>query len=120
MQIRFMYSRFLPALFCLAGLLWTSMASGQVAGVDLAKANNCLACHQVDKKRVGPAFNVIAQRFTGQEGAEAYLAGAIRNGGRGRWGAVPMPAQPQVSSADARLLAAWILSLTDGQPAVNQ
>src|SRR3546814_8384184 len=52
--------------------------------VELAKSNNCLACHQVDKKRVGPAFNVIAQRFAGQEGADAYLAGAIRNGGRGR------------------------------------
>ncbi|MFW7341506.1 c-type cytochrome [Pollutimonas sp. H1-120] len=115
-----MYSRFFPALLCLAGLAFSSAAFGQIAGVDLAKSNNCLACHQVDKKRVGPAFTVIAQRFAGQEGADAYLAGAIRNGGRGRWGAVPMPAQPQVSPTDAKLLAAWILSLADGKAAANQ
>lgn len=115
-----MYSRFFPVLLCLMSMGFSSAALGQNAGVDLAKANNCLACHQVDKKRVGPAFNLIAQRFVGQEGADAYLAGAIRNGGRGRWGAVPMPAQPQVSPADAKLLAAWILSLAGDQPAVNQ
>ena len=56
---------------------------------------------------------MIAQRFAGQAGADDYLANAIRHGGRGRWGAVPMPAQPQVSPEQAKAIAAWILSLAD-------
>jgi cytochrome c len=115
-----MYSRFFSVFLCLAGMASSSAALGQSVGIELAKSNNCLACHQVDKKRVGPAFDLIAQRFAGQEGADAYLADTIRNGGRGRWGAVPMPAQPQVSPADAKLLAAWILSLGGDKSAVNQ
>ncbi|MCC2596875.1 c-type cytochrome [Pusillimonas sp. MFBS29] len=88
-----------------------------MVGVDLARAKNCLSCHQVDKKVVGPAMTVIAERFAGgQEGARNYLAQAIRNGGRGRWGPVPMPAQPQVNEAEAQLLAAWILSLAETGP----
>lgn len=76
-----------------------------------AKSKVCLGCHQVDAKRVGPSFTLIAQRHAEQPGAQEYLASAIRQGGRGRWGAVPMPAQPQVSEADAKRLAQWILTL---------
>lgn len=102
--------------FALAGLVALTVAAPvtmaqQLSGEALAKASSCLACHQIDKKRVGPPLAVIAQRFAASEGAQAYLADSIRNGSRGRWGAVPMPAQPQVSGADAQLLAAWILSL---------
>ncbi len=86
-------------------------AGTQSTGVDLIRANNCLACHQVSQKRVGPAFTLIAQRFAGQAGALEYLAGAIRQGGKGRWGPVPMPAQPQVSPEQASAIAAWILTL---------
>lgn len=111
-----MYSRLLSVLVAIAAALHASGVQAQTHGVDLARSNNCLSCHQVDKKRVGPSFTVVAERFAGQEGAESYLADAIRNGGRGRWGAVPMPAQPQVSPADARLLAAWILSLAEPRP----
>lgn len=115
-----MYSRFFFALLCWAGLGLTNLVAAQTTGINLAKSNNCLACHQVDSKRVGPAFNLVAQRFAGQDGAQAYLAGVIRSGGRGRWGAVPMPAQPQVSPADAQLIAAWILSLADKElPAIK-
>ncbi|HEY9573029.1 MAG TPA: c-type cytochrome [Pusillimonas sp.] len=116
-----MYSRFFFVLFCLVGVgSFSPTYAQQPVGPDLAKASNCMACHQVDKKRVGPAFKVIAERFAGQAGAGDYLAGAIRSGGRGRWGAVPMPAQPQVSPADAKLLAAWILSLADDKSAITQ
>lgn len=83
----------------------------QSAGLQLARSNNCLACHQVDQKRVGPAFTVIAERFAGNEGAGAHLAQSIMKGSRGQWGPVPMPAQPHVSDANAQLIAAWILSL---------
>ena len=81
------------------------------AGFALAKSKTCLGCHQVDAKRVGPAFQQIAQRHADTPGNLDYLTGAIRQGGRGRWGAVPMPAQPQVSELESRLLAQWILSL---------
>ncbi|WP_353148512.1 c-type cytochrome [Pollutimonas bauzanensis] len=107
------YSRFFLILSCLISLGFGGAASGQTTGVDLARTSNCLACHQIDQKRVGPSFTLIAQRFVNQEGASEYLANAIRQGGRGRWGAVPMPAQPQVNPANARLIAAWILSLAD-------
>ncbi|NYT58335.1 c-type cytochrome [Alcaligenaceae bacterium] len=112
-----MVARSLSVLLCLLSMALAPFAHAQMVGVELARAKNCLSCHQVDKKVVGPAMTVIAQRFAGgQEGAQNYLAQTIRNGGRGRWGPVPMPAQPQVSPADAQLLAAWILSLADTGP----
>jgi cytochrome c len=80
-------------------------------GFALAKSKTCLGCHQIDAKRVGPAFQQIAQRHADTQGNLDYLASAIRQGGRGRWGAVPMPAQTQVSESESRLLAQWILSL---------
>ena len=81
------------------------------AGLELARTKTCLGCHQLDSKRVGPSFQAVAQRHGAQTGSLEYLASAIRQGGRGRWGAVPMPAQPQVSQQDALQLAQWILSL---------
>jgi len=80
-------------------------------GLALAKAKSCLGCHQIDSKRVGPAFQQIAQRHGDTPGSQEYLAAAIRQGGRGRWGAVPMPAQPQVSELESMQIAQWILSL---------
>jgi cytochrome c len=81
------------------------------AGLELARTKTCLGCHQLDSKRVGPSFQAVAQRHGPQTDSLEYLASAIRQGGRGRWGAVPMPAQPQVSQQDALQLAQWILSL---------
>lgn len=106
-----MYLKNFVFLCVAAGGLLGPGAKAQDVGLDLARANNCMACHVVDKKRTGPAFALIATRFSGQPGAADYLSGAIRSGGRGRWGAVPMPAQPQVSEHDAKLIAQWILSL---------
>jgi len=88
------------------------------AGQALAQAKACMGCHQVDAKRVGPPLREIAGRYGGQDesAALAYLASTIRAGGRGRWGAIPMPAQPHVSPAEAEDLARWILSLQSGTP----
>lgn len=77
------------------------------ASEDLAKKNMCLACHAVDKKLVGPAFKEISAKHKGKVD---YVAGKIKSGGSGVWGPIPMPAQPQVSDADAKKLAEWILS----------
>ena len=81
------------------------------AGAALARDKNCLACHQIDSRRVGPPFASVARRYAPAGGLRDYLAQSIRQGGRGKWGAVPMPAQPQVSEQEANQLADWILAL---------
>ncbi len=85
-------------------------ATSSWANADLAKKNNCLACHAVDKKLVGPAYQDVAKKYIGQADAEANLAKSIKAGGSGKWGPVPMPPQVQLSDSDAKTLAAWILS----------
>ena len=82
-------------------------------GAQLAKSRICLGCHQPSSKLVGPAFASVAERYASMGDPVAYLSVSIRQGGRGRWGAVPMPAQPQVSEDEARRLAKWILSLKE-------
>jgi len=80
------------------------------ASPDLAQKNACLACHAADKKLVGPAFLEIAKKYGGQKDAVAMLAKSIKAGGAGKWGPIPMPAQPALSEADATTLATWILA----------
>jgi len=82
-----------------------------LADQKLAGAKNCMACHSVGTAVVGPALKDVAKKYAGDKNAPAMLATKIREGGGGVWGAVPMPANPQVSEADAKKLAAWILSL---------
>lgn len=81
-----------------------------MANADLAKAKNCMACHAVANKVVGPAFKDVAAKYAGQKDAEAKLATKVMKGGSGSWGAVPMPANPQVSEAEAKTLVKWVLS----------
>jgi len=80
------------------------------ANLDLAKKNACMACHAVDKKLVGPAYQDVAKKYAGQKDAAATVAKNIKAGGSGKWGPVPMPAQAALSEADANTLAAWILA----------
>ncbi len=91
-----------------AGLL---SAAPAFASADLAKAKNCMACHAVDKKLVGPSYQDVAAKYAGQADAVAMLAGKIQKGGAGVWGPVPMPPNPQVNDADAKALAEWVMSL---------
>ncbi|MBI5276764.1 MAG: c-type cytochrome [Burkholderiales bacterium] len=79
------------------------------ASMELAQKNACLACHAVDKKLVGPAYQDIAKKYAGQKDAQAQLARSIKFGGTGRWGPVPMPPQAALADDDAQRLAAWIL-----------
>jgi len=74
------------------------------------KKNNCIACHNIDKKLVGPSYRDIANRYRGQSDAADKLAKKIRAGGSGAWGPMPMPAMPQVSEAEAKRLAEFILN----------
>lgn len=97
------------ALFVLAATL--VVAAPAMADDALAKANNCMACHAVDKKLVGPAYKDVAKKYAGQADAADKLAAKIIKGGSGVWGAIPMPANPKVSEADSKKLAAWVLGM---------
>ena len=96
-------------------LIATALAIGASAPAwadqALAQSKNCMACHSVDKKVVGPAFKDIAKKFGGQAGAADMLAQKIVKGSSGVWGPVPMPANTQVSEAEAKTLSNWVLSL---------
>jgi cytochrome c len=74
----------------------------------LASKNACMGCHAVGMRVVGPSFSEVAARYQGKEAAQ--LAGSIRSGGKGKWGAMEMPAQPALSESDALVLAEWILA----------
>lgn len=96
-------------LFFLSAAL-LSTAGPLLANTELAQKNACLACHAVDKKLVGPAYLEVAKKYSGQKDAAAMLTKSIKAGGAGKWGPIPMPAQPALSEADSRTLAAWILA----------
>lgn len=79
------------------------------AGADLAKSKNCLACHAVATKLVGPSYKDVAAKYAGKKGAEDMLVQKVIKGGSGVWGPVAMPPN-QVSEAEARTLVKWVLA----------
>ena len=81
-----------------------------MADLALATSKNCMACHAIDKKLVGPAYKDVAAKYAGQKDAVDKLTSKIMKGGSGVWGPVPMPANTQVNEAEARKLATWVLS----------
>jgi len=95
----------------LIAALVTVVAGPAFANADLAQKKNCLACHAVDKKLVGPAYKDVAAKYAGQKDAVAKLADKVQKGGTGVWGQVPMPANPQVNAEEAKTLVTWILTL---------
>lgn len=96
----------------LVGLVLAAGVSNvALANADLAKAKNCMACHSVTNKVLGPSFKDVGAKYAGQKGAEDKLVQKIIKGGSGTWGTVPMPANAQVSEAEAHTLVKWILSL---------
>lgn len=99
----------MKALFALiAAVAFTAPA---LANQELAGKKNCLACHAVDKKVVGPSYKDVAARYAGQAGAEATLTTAIQKGSKGVFGEVAMPPNPAVKPDEAARLAKWVLSL---------
>ena len=98
------------ALFALLSASTVMFAAPAFADQALATAKNCMACHAVDKKLVGPSYKDVAAKYAGQAGAADKLAQKIIKGGSGVWGPVPMPANAQVNEADAKKLAAWVLT----------
>lgn len=101
-------NRILVAMASLAtGIAVTTPA---LADMQLATAKNCMACHAVDKKLVGPSYKDVAAKYDGQKDAVDKLAVKVMKGGSGVWGPVPMPANAQVSADEAKKLVAWILT----------
>ena len=87
-----------------------AISTPALADLALATAKNCMACHAVDKKLVGPSYKDIATKYAGQADAVDKLAGKVVKGGSGAWGPVPMPANAQINDADAKKLVAWIMA----------
>jgi cytochrome c len=91
-------------------LLVVGLVSVSFANQQLAQQKGCMACHDMKAKKVGPSYTDIAKKYAGKPDAVDYLAGKIRKGGAGVWGSIPMPPQ-NVSEAEAKQLAKWILGL---------
>lgn len=87
-----------------------SVAAPVLADQALATSKNCMACHAIDKKLVGPAFKDVAAKYASDKSAIDKLATKITKGGSGVWGPIPMPANTQVNEAESKKLAAWILA----------
>jgi cytochrome c len=86
------------------------IAAPAFANQELAQKKNCLACHAVDKKIVGPAYQDVAAKYAGQKDAVDKLSQKVIKGGGGAWGQVPMPPNA-VTEAEAKQLVTWILTL---------
>ena len=97
--------------FVIAFALSAAVVAPAMADQALAQSKNCMACHAVDKKLVGPSYKDVAAKYAGQAGAADKLAEKIIKGSSGVWGPVPMPANAQVNADDAKKLANWVLSL---------
>jgi cytochrome c len=81
-----------------------------VASDALAKKHNCFACHQVNKKVVGPSYKEVAAKYASDKAAQGKLVDKVKKGGVGVWGQVPMPPNAAVPDADVQALVKWILS----------
>jgi cytochrome c len=99
-------------VFLVIATLAAGMAASTpaLADLQLATAKNCMACHAVATKLVGPSYKDVAAKYAGQKDAVDKLAAKIIKGGSGVWGPVPMPANAQVNDAEAKKLAAWVMT----------
>lgn len=99
--------KIIAAALIAAGVIVSAPA---LANADLAKKSNCLACHVVDKKLVGPSYQDVAKKYAGQKDAEAKLFEKVKKGGVGVWGQVPMPPNANVKDEDIKTLVKWVLA----------
>jgi cytochrome c len=94
----------------LLGLALGGCAPLAIADLALATSKNCMSCHAVDRKLMGPAYQDVAAKYKSDKAAADRLVTKVMKGGSGVWGVAPMPANPQVNEAEARRLVAWVLS----------
>lgn len=91
-------------------LVAASVSVPASASPELARSKNCVACHSVERRMVGPAYKAMAERYPADDDNVRTLSEKIRKGGGGVWGPMPMPPQANVSPEEAEALARWILS----------
>lgn len=96
--------------FSAVAITASNLAAAATDGSALAQKYACMSCHQADKRLVGPSYLEISNKYKDGSKSAQQLAASIKAGGSGKWGAIPMPAQPQVPDADALVLANWILT----------
>jgi cytochrome c len=105
------YNREAPSAAAQAASAQAAAAQAQADPVtQLLNRNACLGCHAVEKQVVGPSFREVAARYKADTAAPAVLARKLREGGQGAWGQVPMPPNPGLSEADAKLIVEWVLT----------
>ena len=90
-------------------LLTSLISTTAFANADLAKSKNCMGCHAIDKKVVGPGFKEVAEKYKGQKDVEATLVQKLIKGGGGVWGSIPMPPNA-VTDKEAQELVRWVMS----------
>ncbi|MDP3843628.1 MAG: c-type cytochrome [Oxalobacteraceae bacterium] len=98
-------------LAALATLSLPALAVDPVAAMELAKKNNCMACHAIDKKLVGPAWQEIGKKYAGDPAAAEQLVTKVKKGTKGTWGPIPMPPNATVKEADIKTMVEYILTL---------
>ena len=95
----------------IAALAFSASNSYAATGAELAQKNNCMACHSIDKKIIGPSYKDVAKKYKGNTDAVAMLSKKIKDGSTGVWGPIPMPANgTKVSDADIKVLAEWVMA----------
>ena len=83
-----------------------------IKGLALVGKSDCLTCHKIDDKLIGPSYKEIANKYAGAPNdAITALARTIIQGGSGNWGNVPMTPHPGISQEDAETMVRYILTL---------
>lgn len=105
-----MFKNAIVCVAAVAGLLASPLAGASEA---IVKKARCVACHQIEKKAVGPSYKDVANKYRGDAEAVATLSAKVRTGGSGVWGAVPMPPHDaaKISDEDLKSAIEWVLSL---------
>jgi cytochrome c len=94
-----------------AALAALVVSSDAFASQELVRSKNCVACHHPERRMVGPSFAAIAGRYANDDTAVRVLSQRVLEGGSGQWGQMPMPAQSDLTQAEAEALVQYILSL---------
>jgi cytochrome c len=98
-----------------AACLAETAAFDPVLATQIATRNACFGCHQVTRAVVGPSFQQIAARYQHDPDAQARMMLKIKQGGSGVWGMIPMPSHPNMSDADIKTVAQWVLAGAPGK-----
>lgn len=114
MIMKFRQPCFTFGIFALLPSLFFAGAINAQSGKDLMSKTDCLACHDTLEKRIGPSFKAIAEKYQANPSAVNMLVAAIKNGGSGNWGQIPMSPHPQLADSDIKKMVMWILEQTGG------